>query len=90
MHLDVASNYLGAAGAEALAGAFPATLRCVDDSLDLDNNFLKAAGAAALVAWLLSALQQLDLRDNHLRAAGAEALAGLLPPCGTSISTRTT
>ncbi len=67
--LDLGSNSIGAAGAQALAGLRNLT------SLDLAGNSIGAAGAQALAG--LGNLTSLDLRYNSIGAAGAQALAGL-------------
>ena len=65
--LDVSSNQIGDAGAQALAANTTLT------SLDVSYNQIGGAGAQALAA--NSALTALNVSSNHIGGAGAQALA---------------
>ena len=76
--LDLASNGIGAAGAEALSSLLTSSTSLV--KLDLASNALGSSGATALVPGLKTntSLTSLSLRENEIEAAGARALAEAL------------
>ena len=80
--LDLASNSIGAAGAEKLSAVLndAGSGRCSIAKLDLSSNQLGSAGTQALMPSIKSnrSVTALSLRDNDIDGAGASAIAACL------------